>query len=990
MRIGRYAFVLSLLVAAFHQVGFANPADTTLKHIINKDTRALDFYLFGDEFFSWGMTRDGYAVLVDKNGNYAYAAEDAQGVLRPSAFLAANPEQRTSREREFLATKPTYNRVSALSLGAKIARSSEALQRKASLQAPNAKSGYPTTGTNNLLVILVEYPDREFTHTQQEFQALLSQQGYNANGASGSVKDYYADCSFGQLNLNPTVVGPYMLSNPMAYYGATGETFSDVRPKEMIAEACALADSDVDFSQFDMDGDGNIDAVHVIFAGAPQSSTGETDAIWPHRWTIWESDGLQTSFDGKTLRDYSCSGEKRGSRMDGIGTICHEFGHVLGLPDFYDTDYAGSGGTALALSQWSIMASGSYNNDGDTPASFNAYEKSRLGWLDLDTLRVEGSYSLPAITDSNRAYIIPTPYDDEFFILECRRLASWDAYLPAEGMLIYHIKQTGDNCINCDPAFQRCDIEEADGIESSETLFGDVFPNPMSNSFFTDYASPNSRLWSGEELAKPLTNIHRDSLSARVFFDFLRPDSNAFLQTLASVEHLATTTKRLKGLAHYEGLYDYSFKGFEVDTLADFSTSQRFAATDFAADTFAAVVQNLDYSHTYYYRAAYLSQSGNAYGEAYSFSISDGQPMLKTSFPTNISLNSMSVEGKKLVAGDYPVLEYGICYDTLPNPRLENNHITYYGDFSSFTAEVSGLEQATKYYFVTYCRTVLGVKYASQSYGTTSFVPIENNTIAAEFSGCEGDSFGIIEGETPTAGQGNFTYLWQQKTGNSAWQDAENENTNEDYHVGVLSLPTSYRRIVYSYAIKDTSNVVTVDVKRSIGGTISAKTDWLSGETDTLRLTKHTGDILRWEHSADSVSWSVFSLSQDSEVEYTPAFSDSVNLRAVVQFEQCPEAASQTLKIYVTNDVSLSDIKPTKTYVVYPNPAKGFVRVANPLSKLLKAELIDGSGRILSSQTSNQNELCLDLTGLSAGVYTVRVTSLAERTEYVFKLVVAN
>ncbi|MBO7229321.1 MAG: M6 family metalloprotease domain-containing protein [Bacteroidales bacterium] len=971
--------VIGLLIMCLSfGIAFANPADTTLKSVIQKDKRILSFYLFGDEWLSWAKTTDGYTLLPNEEGVYCYAEMDSRNNLVASSFVATNLENRTAEERVFLSTIEkglTYSSIQKADARNKI---------------PQSSKSYPTIGNNNLLVILVEFPNREFTHTQADFQNLLSQEGYSAYGAVGSVKDYYRDCSSGQLNLTPTVVGPVMLSQNVEYYGAPGPSFVDVRPKEMVSEACVLVDSYVDFSQFDMNNDGRIDAVHVIFAGGPESTTGEANAIWPHRWSIYESDGLQQLFDGVILSDYSCSGEKRGSFMDGIGTICHEFGHVLGLPDFYDTDYDETGGDAQALSTWSIMSSGSYNNNGNTPASFNANERNRLGWLSFDTLTIEGAYSLPPLTDSNRAYIITTPYENEYFILENRIKESWDAHIPASGMLIYHIKNEGDYCINCNPAYQKCDIEEADGVESDNSLMADVFPNSQSYDFFTDYAFPNSKLWSGEELGKPVTNIVRDTSDGMIYFDFMRPDSSAVISTINSAVFESTVTVKLKGFEQYEGLYDYTLKGFALDTVNSFVTQSFFAANTFIADTFEVVLNNLDYSTTYYYRAVYLSATDTVYGDYYTFFTRDGQPQIKTNQATNVGLTSFTASGKKLIDGDFPVLEYGIFYDTIQSLDSTSNTISFQGDFTTFSTEVTGLEQATKYYFAAYCKTALGIKVASRSSVTTSFVPVENNEIAAEMTGCEGDEFGTIVGETPTAGQGNFTYLWQKKTSSSSWQSADNNNTEKDYFVGVLSEPTSFRRIVYSLAIKDTSNVVDVDVKQSKGGKIKAKKDWISSEIDTLTLQKHNGTIVQWEHSCDTIEWNVFSTLSDTSVAYKPAYFDTMYLRTMVRFEQCPERYSEVLKIFVLQDVSLAEMREGVNYVVYPNPAKDFVEIKNEDGRISAVRLFDANSRQLFFDNNIGNSYQINLSAYRAGVYILRLETEKAVEVYDVKLIIAD
>lgn len=957
----KYFFVLIIFFFASLQA-FAVPADTTMKSKRQSDNRLLDFYLIGDEFVNFARSIDNYTLLLNQNGDYCYAYLNENGDLTASSYLASNPNQRTKAEIDFLAS---INKRLTFS-------DSQITSRKAPFQ--KIETNYPTVGDNNLLIVLVSFADRAFTYTREDFDSLTSQPGYNRNGATGSVKDYYYDVSFGSLNLNPTVVGPYTLSQPMAYYGANASYFSDVNPKEMVSEGCALADNDVDFSQFDMNNDGIIDAVHVIFAGAGEASTGEGDAIWPHRWSIYAYDSLDITFDGVTLRDYSCSAEKMGSGMDGIGTICHEFGHVLGLPDLYDTDYEGSGGQATAVNTWSIMASGSYNNYSNTPASFTAYEKYRLNWLELDTLSLAGEYVLPPLMDSNKAYIITTPYENEFFIFENRQQSSWDTYIPNSGGLIFHVKQEGDYNINCDPNYQKYDIEEADRNDDESTLSTDVFPSAQYNNFFTDYSLPNSILWSGETLNKPITRITRDTSDNCIRFRFMIPDSSAIVETVHGSIKLSNTSYKVKGIEVYEGLYEYGFKGFALDTLQDFSTEQFFEANEFNADSFATILTNLLYAKTYYYRSAYISDYDTAYGQVKTFTTVDGQPILKTNSATNIDLTSMTVGGGVLVAGDFPILEYGICYSTTQNPDTTTNVISFVGELDNFTTQLTGLEQATKYYFRTYAITTLGIKYAAQKSATTDFIPVENNVITGGATLCEGSDFGMILGSQPQAGQGNFTYKWQRKVNGQAWEDIEEEGNAKDYVVGTISETTSFRRVVFSLAIRDESNVVEMKVLKSKGGKIEAKTEWISSEEDTLRLKSHKGEILSWQEANQDFNWHTIANSeQDTNLLYNPSLLDSVYLRAVVQLNECPIAYSDTLKINVIQDVSLEEIESGEMYFVYPNPSRGHAHLNNANQDRLTIRIFDSNAREIIMFETADEKLNLPIENLSNGAYILRI-----------------
>ena len=962
-----FAFLIFFFVSS--QL-MAIPADTTMKSKRQSDNRLLDFYLIGDEFVNFARSIDNYTLLLNENGDYCYAYLNENGDLVASSYLASNPNQRTKTEIDFLSS---INKRLTFS-------DNQITNRKSAFQ--KIETNYPTTGNNNLLILLVSFADRAFTYTREDFDSLASQPGYSRNGATGSVKDYYYDVSFGQLELNPTVAGPYTLSQPMAYYGAAGPYFSDVNPKEMVSEACALADSEIDFSQFDMNNDGKIDAVHIIFAGAGEASTGETNAIWPHRWSIYPYDSLDITFDGVTLRDYSCSAEKMGSGMDGIGTICHEFGHVLGLPDLYDTDYEGSGGQATAVNTWSIMASGSYNNYSNTPASFTAYEKYRLNWLDFDTLSLAGEYVLPPLMDSNKAYIITTPYENEFFVFENRNQSSWDTYVPNSGGLIFHIKREGDYNINCDPNYQKYDIEEADRNDDENTLATDVFPSAQYNDFFADYSQPNSILWSGESLNKPITRITRDTSDNCIRFRFMIPDSSAIVETIHESIKLSNTSYQVKGIEVYAGIYNYVFKGFALDTLQDFSTKQFFEANEFNADSFSTVLTNLLYAKTYYYRSVYISDYDTVYGQIKTFTTVDGQPILKTNSATNIDLTSMIVGGGVLVEGDFPILEYGICYSTTQNPDTTTNVISFVGECETFTTQITGLEQATKYYFRTYAITALGIKYASQKSATTDFIPIENNVITGGATLCEGADFGMILGSQPQAGQGNFTYQWQRKEEGRSWEDIEENGNGKDYIVGTLTTTTSFRRVVFSFAIRNESNVVEMKVLKSKGGKIEGKTEWISSEEDTLTLKSFKGEILSWQEANQDFNWHTIANSQqDTNLLYNPNLLDTVYLRAVVQLNECPIAYSDTLKINVVQDVSLEEIVNGEMYFVYPNPSKGQSILNNPTQQRLFLTIFDSNAREIISFSSSDSQINLPIQGLQSGIYFLRIENKQDKKQ---------
>ena len=301
-----------------------------------------------------------------------------------------------------------------------------------------------THGTRHIPVLLASFADVSFriADPRAQFDALLNEKGYSANGGTGSVQDFYNDNSKGKFTPIFDVFGPVTLSREMAYYGENSGNSHAAHAKEAVAEAAQLLDDVIDFSQYDYDKDGYVDMVLFYYAGYNEAEGGPEESIWPHKSSL----GGNYSFDGKKMGTYFCTSELRGYKgvnMCGIGTTCHEFGHSLGLPDFYDTDYE-LNGQSDGLFLFSTMCSGCYNNDGCTPPYFNAEERVILGWMadsDIKTLE-KGTISFGSIKD-DIAYRSYTDTEGEYFLYECRDGSGWDRPIRQfSGLIVYHVDKS--------------------------------------------------------------------------------------------------------------------------------------------------------------------------------------------------------------------------------------------------------------------------------------------------------------------------------------------------------------------------------------------------------------------------------------------------------------------------------------------------------------------------------------------------------------------
>ena len=223
-------------------------------------------------------------------------------------------------------------------------------------------------------------------------------------------------------------------------------------------------------------------------------------------------------YDGKRMGTYASSceiygWESQGSTMpNAIGTICHEFGHVLGLPDLYDTDYSDSGGDSNHPGDWDVMAGGSHYNYGRTPVGYSLWERWELGFADTPPLLSLGRKSLEALNISNTGFMMQSPNENEFFLFENRQPNKWDAALPGHGLVITRVDYSNEqawwnNEVNCDPSHNYYQLIHASGNSDS----GVPFPGPNNVSYISSSSNPALVTWAGEPCELALSNISEEN-----------------------------------------------------------------------------------------------------------------------------------------------------------------------------------------------------------------------------------------------------------------------------------------------------------------------------------------------------------------------------------------------------------------------------------------------------------------------------------------------
>ncbi len=466
-----------LLTAATTLSALAIPARPGFVKVVGPDGDTISVQRVGNAFNHNTIDAAGNVMMRRSDGSYAYASLSQDGQMVEAATPMKLADFRTRRARRMRA----------------------AARRVPGQIGTFPGTTFPSKGKQKAIVILVEYQDEKFhlgSHAHDYFTDLLNKDDFSEYGATGGVHKYFIDSSNGQFDCQFDLFGPVTLKHEMAYYGANDpSTDNDLRPQEMVVEACHALDATVDFSQYDRDKDGVIDNVYVIYAGRGEASDilGKyPETVWPHSSSV-ANQGLY--FDGKLLATYGCSNEWEdqyqfvngevavvGANPDGIGTFVHEFSHILGLPDLYKT-VEELDPTYYTPGEWSVLDYGPYNNNGRTPPAYSTFERNALGWIDLTELTAEsGDVTLPELNSSNFGYVITNPTNSgEFFLLESRKRSGWDKYLPADGMLVWHVDYDAstwtNNVVNNTNAHQRVDLVEADGVgEKTRRSAGDVFP----------------------------------------------------------------------------------------------------------------------------------------------------------------------------------------------------------------------------------------------------------------------------------------------------------------------------------------------------------------------------------------------------------------------------------------------------------------------------------------------------------------------------------
>lgn len=576
--------LLAFLLALFALNAAAIPAFDEPFTVTNPDGTSVTVVLHGDEYYDFKTTIDGYTVVKNSAGYYVYATNRG-GRLAPTAIVAHDMAARTTDEQTFLAsTSKRLMDVEKVS-SAKKMRS----QRDNGLKVkPLAAAGSNFKG----LVILVEFTGRQFEVPDPHsfFSGMMNTDnytGYPATGVpifdkysnfTGSVRDYFVDNTMGVFRPTFDVVGPVTINASCVQSDHTKDF------RRLFSELVVSLNSQIDYSQYDSDGDGVVDLIYFVCAGFGSNYGNDSGYLWPHASIVYDHSTMTyLNMDGVYLNRYACSVEMYGKEEvngyipDGIGVICHEFSHVLGVKDLYDTDYE-TDGQSLHPGKWDLMASGGYLNFSRTPCGYSLYDRYCMGFANPTVISGSGTYSLNPIGDSNEGYIILTPNSQEKFLLENRQLTSkWDAYLPGHGMLVARMDSVDadlwdSNKINANASRNYYELLRA-GLSTEGNSDSDPFPGTSNNISLAgdDSTNPNLKTWDGQTNDISLVDIAENNgvISFTVPSDVMQApisicghalssdmDMDEFLNTLVNEGYV----KRNKLLGLPDAVIDYNYQ----------------------------------------------------------------------------------------------------------------------------------------------------------------------------------------------------------------------------------------------------------------------------------------------------------------------------------------------------------------------------------------------------------------------------------------------
>ena len=508
---------VALFLAAFTEPCRAAPypPDGLPVEWAQPDGTRLRLRVFGDEFHARTATEDDFTVIFDPATRaYYYARRGADGEsLVASAIPASHPAPAdlapglTESAAVIGKARAAMRKLMTPDAGEKWAEQVAAGRQR----QPRSPTG-PLASETLCLLIPVQFPDDpatgasdpvNFPTNLDKVTRYCNEIGYDDDGNSGSLRDYYTDQSNGLATVIHQVAPITTMPSPRNWYNYSDYPANTIlrgsgeAGTTLVAHAiAALQAASFDFSGLTRDGEDRVIATSLFFAG-PTSGVW-AQGLWPHKFTVSPDINVGTMADPIYIHNYQMT--DAGSPQLVIGTFLHELGHlVFDFPDLYDygNDSSGLGGHCL-------MASGNWRNGGMTPAPINLYLKSVWGWANLVDLAPGQDHlaSLPSTGNHGRRIAKPGS-PTEFFVIENRGPGDkWAASAPDQGIAIWHVDEAvyGNNDQQMTPSLHyQVSLEQADGEFDLEMNLGDDSSDlfDATTPYFNDGTTPDAFWWDG-------------------------------------------------------------------------------------------------------------------------------------------------------------------------------------------------------------------------------------------------------------------------------------------------------------------------------------------------------------------------------------------------------------------------------------------------------------------------------------------------------------
>ena len=493
-------FILTLTNSAFSQRSICAASPYPIE-VVQPDGSKLTVVTIGNEMLNYRETVEGYTMLSNHEGIYEYAVLDSKGNLQLSGIKAKNNISESTLNKTLPQKHLRFSTIQQQAIQQDFA----AFQSDVIEMNKTVEVNYPTMGDIRIIAICMQFPDEAALYPTSAVSDLLNQPNYNS---TGSFRDYFLANSYGKLRTQVDVFGWYTTALNRESYGrnlnnGTVNAAYNANVRNLVRQAIDSADikGNANFALYDNDSNGSVEGI-ILFHAGYGAEQGLNGYIWSHRSSL-PSTGAPVK-DGKTIRNYCVNPIKRNwsgtNTMVGLGVLAHEFGHIMGLPDLYDT-----GDNSEGIGNYGLMGGCGWLNQERTPCQYESWSKDQFGWLNPIVINTGGDYELKHTLDTAICYRINTARANEYFLLENRQQKGWDRFLPSRGLAIWHINTQrtslypGSNTVNTDTAQLGVGLKQADGQRNLERGTnrgdaGDLYPGSTSNTSFNNFTNPSSKL----------------------------------------------------------------------------------------------------------------------------------------------------------------------------------------------------------------------------------------------------------------------------------------------------------------------------------------------------------------------------------------------------------------------------------------------------------------------------------------------------------------